>query len=139
MPRFSANVKLYSLDERAKGKGWKKVQQGIREKFSIEPPTIRAMQKWERKLDRAALSQELMGEIKKQTPTIETQAREKLAQGLIPVLWQAKDTGQDIELSGWKWFFSLIESELGSSKFEYIIKQYMKERREAKGDEQISN
>ena len=48
MPRFNIQVKLFALDERAKGEGWKAIVQGIRDKFGIEPPTIRAMQKWEK-------------------------------------------------------------------------------------------
>lgn len=131
MARFNVNVKLYVLDKRAEGEGWKTIKQSIREKFDIEPPTVRAMQKWEKKLDRLALSNELMKEAKGQMPTIEAEAQVRLAQGLIPVLWQAKDAGQDIELSGWKWFFKLIESQLGSSKFEHIIREYMAEREKA--------
>jgi len=132
LARFNVNVKLYVLDKRAEGEGWKAIKQGIREKFNIEPPTVRAMQKWEKKLDRFALSGELMKGAKGQMSTIEAEAQARLAQGLIPVLWQATDAGQDIELSGWKWFFRLIESQLGSSKFEHIIREYMAERKKAK-------
>lgn len=104
------------------------ITKGIKEKFSIEPPTVRAMQKWERNLDRAALNQELLKEMEKATPAIGAEARQRLAEGLLPVLWQAKDAGEDMELAGWKWFLSLVESQLGSSKFEYIIREYERER-----------
>jgi len=132
MARFRTEVKLFVLDGRAEGKGWKVLKQGIKDKFNIEPPTTRAMQKWEKKLDRAALSHELMKEMEKATPAIGAEARQRVAQGLLPVLWQARDAGQGLELAGWKWFFSLVESQLGSSKFEYVIREYMREREKAK-------
>ena len=128
MARFQARVKLYVLDRRAEGEGWKAIKQGIKEKFNVEPPTVRAMQKWEKKLDRLALSGEIMKEVKGQMPVIEAEAHARVAQGLIPVLWQAKDAGHDIELAGWKWFFRLVESQLGSPKFERLIREYMSER-----------
>jgi len=128
MPRFNIQVKLFALDERAKGEGWKTIRQGIKDKFSIEPPTVRAMQKWEKKLDRLALSHQLMREVRGQMPSIEAEAQVRFAQELIPLLWQAKDAGQDIELSGWKWFFKLVEDQLGSDKFKHVIREYIAER-----------
>lgn len=128
MARFATQVKLFVLDSRGEGKGWRMITKGIKEKFSIEPPTVRAMQKWEKNLDRAALNQELLKEMEKATPAIGAEARQRLAEGLLPVLWQAKDAGEDMELAGWKWFLSLVESQLGSSKFEYIIGEYVRER-----------
>jgi len=129
MPRFRTNVKLYVLDKRTQGERWKTIRQGIEEKFKIQPPTVRAMQKWEAKLDRLALSRELIREVKEQMPVTEAEAQVKVAQGLIPVLWQARDAGQDIEVSAWKWFFELIEKQLGSAKFDHIIREYMTERK----------
>jgi len=132
MARFKAEVKLFVLDARAEGKGWKVIKQGIRERFNIDPPTTRAMQKWERNLDRTAISRELMKEIEKVTPVVGVEALQRLAQGLLPILWQARDAGEDLEVSGWKWFLSLIESQLGGSKFEFIVREYMAERDKAK-------
>lgn len=131
MARFHANVKLYVLDKRNEGERWKAIKQGIKEKFNIEPPTVRAMQKWEKNLDRLALSREFMKDVREHLPAIEADAQVQLAQRLIPMLWEARDAGQDIELSGWKWFFRLIESQLGSSKFEHLVREYMSEREKA--------
>lgn len=132
MARFKANVKLYALDERAKKKRWKAIQQSIREKFKVEPPTVRAMQKWETKLDRIALSQELMKEAQRQMPAAKLEVSQRLAQGLIPLLLEARDAGEDMDIAGWKWFLSLIEAQLGSEKFEYIISEYLAERTKTK-------
>ena len=128
MPSFNVKVKLYVLDERAKGEGWKIIRQGIKEKFDIEPPTVRAMQKWEKKLDRLSLSHQLMKEVKGQMPAIVGDAQARVAQELIPILWRAKDIGQDIDLVGWKWLLSLMENQLGSERFDYVLREYMEER-----------
>jgi hypothetical protein len=128
MPRFNIKVKVYALDERAKGEGWQVIRQGIREKFDVEPPTVRAMQKWEKKLDRLELSHQLMKEVKAQMPAIEAEAEVRFARDLLPVLWQAGDAGQEIELAGWKWFLSVVEKKLGSSKFDQLIQSYMEGR-----------
>lgn len=128
MARFKTEVKLFVLDERAQGKGWKIISQGIKGKFNIDPPTVRAMQKWERNLDRMALTAELMKDIKGEMPVIETEAQVRFAQDLMPILWNARDAGQDMELAGWKWFLHFIDGRLGSQRFERMINEYMTKR-----------
>ena len=86
------------------------------------------MQKWEKNLDRTALGREFIKDMEKQMPAIEDEARRRTAEGLLPVLWSARDAGQDMELAGWKWFLQFMEEELGSSKFEYVVKEYMRDR-----------
>ena len=128
MARFKTEVKLFVLDERAQGKGWKIISQGIKGKFNIDPPTVRAMQKWERNLDRMTLTAEIMKDIKGEMPVIETEAQVRFAQDLMPILWNARDAGQDMELAGWKWFLHFIDGRLGSQRFERMISEYMAER-----------
>ena len=128
MARFKTKVKLFVLDERAQGKGWKIISQGIKGKFNIDPPTVRAMQKWERNLDRMTLTAEIMKDIKGEMPAIEIEAQVRFAQDLMPILWNARDAGQDMELAGWKWFLHFIDGRLGSQRFERMINEYMAER-----------
>jgi hypothetical protein len=124
MQRFSTQVKMYALDERRSGKTWKQVQQGIKERFSTSPPSIRAMEKWEKEIDREKLGQLLIEESRKALPGVEATTLRQMAEGLIPVLWQARDTAGDVELEGWLWFFSLIERQLGHAKFERFLSEY---------------
>ena len=128
MARFKTEVKLFVLGERAEGKGWKVIRERIRERFKIEPPTVRAMQKWEKNLDRMALTAELMKDFKGEMPVIETEAQVRFAQDLMPILWNARDAGQDMELAGWKWFLHFIDGRLGNQRFERMISEYMAER-----------
>jgi hypothetical protein len=125
MQRFGPQVKLYVIDQRRSGKTWKQVQEGVRETFKIPPPSVRAMEKWEKGLDREALSRMIVEETRKRLPTVETAALQHVAGGLIPVLWRAREAGQDIELQGWLWFFSLIERQMGSATFERVLSEYM--------------
>jgi hypothetical protein len=129
MVRFKGEVKLFVLDERSEGKSWKVIQEGIKERFNIEPPTIRAMEKWVKNLDRTMLTAELMKDLKKEMPEIKTEAEVRFAQDLMPALWRARDAGQDIELVGWKWFLRIMDDRLGSNRFEHAIDEYMKERK----------
>lgn len=128
MARFEGRVKLFVLDERAQGKGWKVIKQGIKDRFNVEPPTIRAMEKWIKNLDRTTLTADLMKDVRGQMPAIETEAQVRFAQEVMPILWRARDAGQDMELAGWKWFLQFIDGRLGSQRFERMIDEYMKER-----------
>ena len=129
MERFKTDVKLFVLNERAEGKGWKVIKERIKQRFNIEPPTTRAMQKWEQKLDQDALKAEIMKDIKGEMPAIQAEARLKFAQELLPTLWRARGAGQDMELAGWKWFLHFIDNRLGSEQFTRLVEEYMLERK----------
>jgi len=128
MKRFKTDVKLFVLNERSEGKGWKVIKERIRQRFNIEPPTTRAMQKWEKSLDRAAVNAELLKDIKGEMPVIEAEAQLRFAQDLLPTLWKAREAGQDMELAGWKWFLHFIDNRLGNQGFDRLVNEYMSER-----------
>ena len=128
MQRFTPQVKLHALDVRRSGKTWKQVQQSIIKTFGIDSPSIRVMEKWEKEIDREKLSRIIVDQTKKQLPKIELEARQQMLQGLMPLLWQARDAGADVELETWLWFFSLIERQLGSAKFDTFFSEYNSRR-----------
>jgi hypothetical protein len=86
------------------------------------------MQKWEQHLDRAALSAEIMKDVKGKMGVIEAEALQS-AQGLLATLWQAKDDGHDLEVAGWKWLFHYLDNRLGEQRFEILVDSYMRERK----------
>jgi hypothetical protein len=129
MRRFPIEVKVFVIEKRRDGKEWSQIKQGIREKFSMEPPTVRAMQRWDKELDRAALSRALKDKAKKDAQAAKEQTVTMLAQDLLPTLWKAVDAGEDIEYSGWNWFFRLIETSLGTEKFQRFVNRYLEERK----------
>jgi hypothetical protein len=127
--RYKTEVKLFALNERAEGKGWQVIRQRIAERFNVPPPTVRAMEKWQKSLNRETIAAELMKDAKREGPRIQAQAQMTVAQNLLPVLFAARDAGQDMEAAAWKWFFNWIEGWLGREKFERMIREYLSERK----------
>jgi hypothetical protein len=132
MKRFSFEVKLFALDNRREGKGWGEIRRAIKEKFLIEPPTVRSMQKWEQGPDRQVLNGALKDKAKREADAIKEQAINRVAQELLPHLWKAKDAGEDIEYAGWRWFFSIVENALGREKFYGFMTRYLEENKSSK-------
>ncbi len=122
--RFKTEVKLFALNERAEGKGWQIIRQHIEERFNVHPPTVRAMEKWRKSINRETITAELMKDAKKEVPKIQAQAQMVVAQNLLPVLLAARDAGQDIEAAAWMWFFQWIEGWLGRERFKRMTKEY---------------
>jgi len=129
MKRYSFEVKLFAFDSRREGEGWGAIRRAIKEKFKIEPPTVRAMQKWEQGSDREVLRTALRDKASKEAEAIRKQALTRVAQELLPKLLEARDTGEDVEYAGWSWFFSIMESTLGREKFKSFMTKYLSEHR----------
>jgi len=130
MKRYSFEVKLFALDNRREGKGWGDIRRAIKEEFKIEPPTVRAMQKWEQGSDREVLNRALKDKARKEAEATKEQILNRVAQDLLPRLWEARDTGEDVEYAGWSWFFSIMENTLGPEKFKGFMTRYLNEHKE---------
>ena len=126
---FSFDVKLFALNRRSEGKGWGEIRRAIKERFNIDPPTVRSLQKWEKETDRGVLNRALKEKAKKEAEAIKGQALTSVAEDLLPRLWKARDAGDDIEYEGWRWFFSILENTLGSEKFKRFLLRYQDERK----------
>ena len=122
--RYKTEVKLFAINERAKGKRWQAIQKDIQENFNVPAPTVRGMEKWGKSLDREAITSELMKDVKEQLPKTANAAQMQVAQGLLPVLFTAREAGQDVEASAWKWFFKWMEDYLGRERFKQLIDEY---------------
>ena len=125
---YSFEVKLFALNSRREGKGWGEIRRAIKQRFDIDPPTVRSFQNWEKKTDRGVLNHALKEKARKEAEAIKEQALTSVAEDLLPRLWKARDTGDDIEYAGWRWFFSIVESTLGSAKFKRFLHKYLDER-----------
>jgi triphosphoribosyl-dephospho-CoA synthetase len=128
-PRYKTEVKLFALNERSEGKGWQIIRKRIEERFKVPPPTVRAMEKWQKSLNRETIAAELMKDAKQQMPKIEAAAQMEVAQNLLPVLLKAREAGEDMETAAWKWFFQWIETWLGRERFEHLVTEYLSERK----------
>jgi len=126
--RFKTELKLFALNERAAGKRWPIIQQNIQERFHVPPPTVRAMEKWGKSLNRESITSEMMKDVKAQLPKIEATAQMEVGQSLFPVILKAKESGKDMEAAAWTWFFQWMEAWLGREKFKLYIYEYFKKR-----------
>ena len=128
MRRYPLELKMFVIEKRREGGEWSQIKRDIRERFTMEPPTVRAMQRWDKELDRGALSKALKERARKEAEASREQTVAALAQDLLPTLWKAVDAGEELEYSGWRWFFNLVETSLGTQKFQSFIVRYLKER-----------
>ena len=126
---FSFEVKLFAINSRREGKTWGEIRRAIKERFNIDPPTVRSLQKWEKETDRGVINRALKKKAKKEAEAIKGQALTSVAEDLLPRLWKARDAGESIEYEGWRWFFSIVENTLGSEKFNRFLDKYRDERK----------
>jgi len=54
-----------------------------------------------------------MKDASEELPKIETEAKTKVMENLIPVLLSAQSAGEDMESAAWGWFFESIEKLIG--------------------------
>ncbi|MFO8102066.1 MAG: hypothetical protein R6U37_07885 [Dehalococcoidia bacterium] len=127
MASYNVEVKIFALEQRKKRKRWKSIQDSIKKRFGIEPPTIRVMQKWEKTLDLKDLSAEIAKGVKKRMPAIQTSAELSFAQSLLPAIMHAKEVGEDMEITAWKWFLQFMKSQIGEEKLKRVIDEYMRD------------
>lgn len=127
MKRFELRVKLFAIEHRRGGKTWGEIRRAIKTEFVIDPPTVRAMQKWEKELDREGLSRAIAQKTKEEAEAAKRLVVNSLVRDLVPKLWEAKDAGEDVEYASWKWFFSVMESTLGRDKLRAILDKYLEE------------
>jgi hypothetical protein len=126
--RFKTELKLFALNERAEGKRWPIIQQHIQEKFKVPPPTVRAMEKWGKSLNRETIADEMLKDVKAQFPKIEAEAQMEVGRNLLPVILKARESGQDMEAVAMMWFFEWLEAWFGSERFYRLIDQYISKR-----------
>ena len=132
--KYSLQIRLYVMQERDKGKTWREVINGIKERFGIEAPTMRMMQKWLKETEREKLTQMIIEETKKKIPQAGAEALAYFQQNLLPVLWQGIDAGRDIAKICCMWMMGVIEQTFGSATFEEALCEYSQKRAEAKAD-----
>jgi len=128
--RYKTEVKLFALNERAEGKQWKIIQARIKERFNVNPPGVRVMEKWKTSLNSQSIKAELMKDAKQELPKLEREAKAKIMENLLPVLLSAQSAGQNMESAAWKWFFESIENLIGLEKFERFATEYFVARKQ---------
>lgn len=127
--RYKTEVKLFAINERSQGKGWQIIRKNIAERFQVPPPTVRAMEKWQKTINPETITAELMKDTKKEIPRIGSAAQIEVAQNLLPVLLKAREAGEDMETTAWKWFFQWAETFVGKERFIKWVTSYLSEQK----------
>lgn len=134
MRRYELSIQAYVIEQRKQGIPWKDISRQVKDKFGVEPPTHRAMQKWVRRgLDRAQIDKMLMEEARKKLPEAAAFTQAYFAEVVLPAMWRSQAIGADLEQTLWKMFLSAMETAIGGDKFERLVDDYMKRRAEVKG------
>jgi ferritin-like metal-binding protein YciE len=87
------------------------------------------MEKWQKTLNPESITAELLKDTKTQIPKIGESVQIEIAQNLLPVLAKAREAGEDMEASAWKWFFQWAENYLGKDRFIRLVKDYLSEQK----------
>jgi len=130
--KFSLQIRYYVIQERGKDTSWKKIRDGIEQRFNVKAPTTRMMQKWLKETDREKLSQMLVEESKKKIPQAGAEAVAYFQQNILPTLWTNIDLGNDIAKICCMWMMGLTEQTFGAATFEKALQEYRKLREIAK-------
>jgi len=133
--RFKTEVKLFALNKRKQGLSWKKVGQHIKDKFNVEPPTPRAMEKWQKALSPENITAELMKDVKEQIKKTEDSTQVEIGQNLLPVIVKAREAGEDMEAAAWNWFFQWAETLIGKEKFKKLVINYLSHQGDVSSEE----
>jgi len=130
MPKmYPLEVRLFAVEKKKQGNSWDKVAEVIRQEFQIQPPNRRQMGKWLKDLSITdGLKQAFSEDAKKKIELVKIQALDQTVHGLLSHLWAARDAGEEIEYSGWRWFFQMLERALGGrAKFMRFVERYSQE------------
>jgi len=131
---FQREVRDYVIVERYKGKPWKQIVAGVRERFNIEPPSIRIMQSWFQSYQSS--SEDPTG-VKMIATAVEDSANR--AQPLayakmmaeMPQIFKIHEEYEiPLEDAGWIVCLSVVEDQVGRKRFDKILTQYKKIRNE---------
>ena len=123
--RFKTEVKLFALNQRKQDISWSSIRRAIKERFHIEAPTVRAMEKWQKVLNPDNITAELMKDIKTDIKKAGEATQIELGQKMLPVIGKARESGEDTEAAAWNWFFNWAENYIGREKFIKLITNYL--------------
>lgn len=133
MKKYGLTIQSYVIEQRKQGITWKDISRQVKDKFGVEPPTIRAMQKWvQRGLDRAQMGKMLMEEARKKLPEVAAFMQAYFSEVIQPVIRRSQTVGADLEQTVLGVFLGAMETAIGSIKFERFIDDYMKRQAEVK-------
>jgi len=126
MRKYGLAIRSYVIEQRKQGIPWKDISRQVKDKFGVEPPTIRAMQGWvQRGLDRAQIDRILAEEARKKLPEVAAFMQAYFSEVIKPVIRRSQTIGADLEQIVFGVFLAM-ETAIGSIKFERFLDDYMR-------------
>ena len=131
---FKREVRDYVIVERYKRKPWKQIESEVREKFGIEPPSIRIMQSW---FQAYQTSTDDPTGVKFIATAVEEAANRAKPIAYVkmmaemPRLWQLHEQYKvPLEDAGWMICLSVLEAQVGRENFDRMVSDYQRLREE---------
>jgi hypothetical protein len=129
---FKREVRDYVIVERYKRKPWQQIAVEVRERFGIEPPSIRIMQSW---FQAYRTSTDDPTGVKFIATAVEEAANRATPIAYakmmteMPHLWQLHEQHKvPLEDAGWMTCLSVLEAQIGRDNFDRIVSDYQKLR-----------
>lgn len=126
---FKREVRDYVIVERYKRKPWKQIVIEVKEKFGIEPPSIRIMQSWfhayRTTTDDPTGVKFIATAIEDAANRAKPVAYARMMTEVMPLWRQLQDQSNlTVEDAGWIALWSFFEAQLGREKFDHTLAIY---------------
>ena len=129
---FAPGIRDWVTVERYKGKKWKDIKREVGNKFGVEPPSIRVMQRWfqtyEERTDQPSgvnlMVQNMEDIIDRATPIVYARMLRSIRDSSRYQRLRQLPT----EDAAWMLCLALIEAEVGHSKFDRLVSDYQRLR-----------
>ncbi len=132
--RYSDKVIAFAIAERNRGVKWQAITEAVGRHFAIKPPTERQMRKWFQEFegleDPEKILRENLVKVARATAPMAAFTTQKFIVEQVPGLVEAWKQGKDPWTAGGIMVLSLLERTVGSERFNQIVGEYQKTRKE---------
>jgi hypothetical protein len=133
--RYSDEIIAYAVAERSRGVKWKAISEGIARHFAIKSPTERQMRDWFSEFggdpeDPEKILRENLVKIARATTPLAAFATQKYLLEQVPNLVEAWEQGKDPWTAGGMMVLSILETTVGTDKFNQIQEEYRNTHRD---------
>lgn len=128
--KYDMGVVAFAVAERNRGRRWEDIRQAIKERFHIEPPTVRIMLNWHKHYGSGQSELESVislatAEMARRALPVAAEQSYKLfiGQGL-PTLKHYVDRGLKWEVAATMVILTMVEQQFGSDVYESAVSEY---------------
>lgn len=129
MPKkYPVEVRLFAVQKKAEGHSWDRVAEMVGQDFGLDPPpSRRQMTKWAGKGASDSLAHLAMKKVEQDLPKFGAEWLDKQREPLLSMIVEVF-RGKDFRMLMAKWFFSQLESLLGTDCFRMAVDEFLQEQ-----------